>query len=88
MSSKKRTVLNNVKIFDIANKGQAIAKFNERVILVDKGVPGDICDILVTKNDPVPISVSIAIMNSHTPKNIEANIPYFVNIPKVENIVP
>ena len=49
MSSKKRTVLNNVKIFDIANKGQAIAKFNERVILVDKGVPGDICDILVTK---------------------------------------
>ena len=51
MSSKKRTVLNNVKIFDIANKGQAIAKFNERVILVDKGVPGDICDILVTKKE-------------------------------------
>ena len=49
MSLKKRTILNNVKIFDIANKGQAIAKFNERVILVDKGVPGDICDILVTK---------------------------------------
>ncbi len=49
MSSKKRTIINNVKIFDIANKGQAIAKFNERVILVDKGVPGDICDILVTK---------------------------------------
>ena len=30
MSSKKRTKINNVKIFDIANKGQAIAKFNEK----------------------------------------------------------
>ena len=49
MGSKKKNIISNIKIFDIANKGQAIAKFNERVILVEKGVPGDICDILITK---------------------------------------
>ena len=51
MGKRKKTpiILENIKILDTANKGKSIAKHNERVIIVENGVPGDICDISVYK---------------------------------------
>tara|TARA_B100000902_G_scaffold399608_1_gene471325 strand:+ start:21566 stop:22978 length:1413 start_codon:yes stop_codon:yes gene_type:complete len=46
---KKNILLKNIEIIDIANKGKSIAKYNDRIILVNGGVPGDICDIKIFK---------------------------------------
>ena len=52
MSRKNRNkhiLLKNIKIIDTAHKGKSITKHEERVIIVEGGVPGDICDITVFK---------------------------------------
>ncbi|MBT4217711.1 MAG: 23S rRNA (uracil(1939)-C(5))-methyltransferase RlmD [Flavobacteriales bacterium] len=41
--------LENIEIIDTANKGKSLAKHDGRVIFVQGGVPGDICDITVFK---------------------------------------
>ena len=48
---KKKTpiIINNIKIIDTAYKGKAITKHEGKVIFVEGGVPGDICDIQVFK---------------------------------------
>ncbi len=49
MSKKEPVILEKVKIIDTANKGKSITKYQDRVIIVENGVPGDICDILIYK---------------------------------------
>ena len=46
---KEPVILEKVKIIDTANKGKSITKYQDRVIIVENGVPGDICDILIYK---------------------------------------
>ncbi|MBG66182.1 MAG: 23S rRNA (uracil(1939)-C(5))-methyltransferase RlmD [Flavobacteriales bacterium] len=46
---KKPVILEKVKIIDTANKGKSITKYQDRVIIVENGIPGDICDILIYK---------------------------------------
>jgi len=49
--SKRREpiFIKNIEIIDTANKGKSFARHDGRAIFVDKGVPGDICDIKVFK---------------------------------------
>ena len=46
---RKPLFLENIEIIDTANKGKSLAKHDGRVIFVQGGVPGDICDITVFK---------------------------------------
>ena len=46
---RKSIFFKNIEIIDTANKGKSIAKHDGRVIFVQGGVPGDICDITVFK---------------------------------------
>ena len=46
---RKPLFIENIKITDTANKGKSVAKHDGRVIFVQNGVPGDICDITVFK---------------------------------------
>ena len=46
---RKPIFLENIEIIDTANKGKSLAKHDGRVIFVQGGVPGDICDITVFK---------------------------------------
>jgi 23S rRNA (uracil1939-C5)-methyltransferase len=39
----------NVEVVDIADKGKAIARVNEQVVIIDHAVPGDIVDIQVIR---------------------------------------
>ena len=41
----KSIFLEKIEIIDTASKGKSVAKYNERAIFVQGGVPGDICDI-------------------------------------------
>ena len=40
-------LIKNIEIIDTANKGRSVAKYDGRAIFINKGVPGDICDIKV-----------------------------------------
>tara|TARA_B100000902_G_scaffold399422_1_gene470186 strand:- start:1730 stop:3139 length:1410 start_codon:yes stop_codon:yes gene_type:complete len=46
---KEPILLENIEIIDTAHKGKSIAKYNDRIIIIENGVPGDICDIIVYK---------------------------------------
>ena len=46
---RKPLFLENIEIIDTANKGKSVAKHDGRVVFVQGGVPGDICDITVFK---------------------------------------
>tara|TARA_B100001758_G_C18416776_1_gene620760 strand:+ start:3514 stop:4926 length:1413 start_codon:yes stop_codon:yes gene_type:complete len=46
---RKSIFLKNIEIIDTANKGRSIAKHEGRVVFVNGGVPGDICDITIFK---------------------------------------
>ena len=46
---RKPIFLENIEIIDTASKGKSLAKHEGRVIFVEEGVPGDICDIVVFK---------------------------------------
>lgn len=51
MSKKnKKTVLEGILITDYAAEGKALAKVNGKVIFVSGAVPGDLADVLLTKN--------------------------------------
>ena len=46
---RKNISLENIEIIDTANKGKSVAKHDGRIIFVNGGVPGDICNITVFK---------------------------------------
>lgn len=39
----------NIEVLDIADKGKAIARINEQVIIIDHAVPGDVIDVQVIR---------------------------------------
>ena len=51
MSKKnKKTVLEGLLITDYAAEGKALAKLDGKVIFISGAVPGDVADVLLTKN--------------------------------------
>lgn len=46
---KKLPIFENVTIIDAGAEGKAVAKVNEMVLFVNGGIPGDICNIQITK---------------------------------------
>jgi 23S rRNA (uracil1939-C5)-methyltransferase len=46
----KKSVLQNLPVTDYAAEGKAVARINGKVVFVEGAVPGDIADVLVTKN--------------------------------------
>ncbi|MBL4585709.1 MAG: 23S rRNA (uracil(1939)-C(5))-methyltransferase RlmD [Flavobacteriales bacterium] len=49
MGRRKKKVVENVTILDIADKGRALARIDDVVTFVSGVVPGDVCDILIRK---------------------------------------
>ncbi len=48
-SRKKKPLLENLEIIDVAAEGKAIGKVDERVVFVTKTIPGDVVDVQVTR---------------------------------------
>lgn len=47
---KQRIILENILVTDYAAEGKALAKTEGKVIFISGAVPGDVADILITKN--------------------------------------
>ena len=53
MSRKKpfeRITIQNIEITEAAAEGKALARHDNMVIFVNNAVPGDVCDIQITRN--------------------------------------
>ena len=48
-SRKKKPLLENLEIIDVAAEGKAIGRVDDRVVFVTKTIPGDIVDVQVTR---------------------------------------
>ncbi len=46
----KRIVIENLPVTDYAAEGKAIGRLNGKVIFVEAVMPGDVVDVLITKN--------------------------------------
>jgi 23S rRNA (uracil1939-C5)-methyltransferase len=47
---KKRIILENILVTDYAAEGKALARLDGKVIFISGAVPGDVADVLLTKN--------------------------------------
>ncbi len=47
--NRKKRVVENVTILDIADKGKALARIDDVVTFVTGVVPGDVCDIMIKR---------------------------------------
>jgi 23S rRNA (uracil1939-C5)-methyltransferase len=47
---KTQKLIENLLITDIADKGQALGKADDKVVFVDKAIPGDVVDVLITRS--------------------------------------
>ena len=74
---KKIILLKNIEIIDTANKGKSIAKHDGRVIFVDKGVPGDICDIIVYNRRKKFWQARIEKINEYSKKRNQPKCEHF-----------
>ena len=74
---RKPILINNIEIIDTANKGRSVAKHDGRAIFVDKGVPGDICDIKVFKRRKKFWEASIEKFHAYSNKRTQPKCSHF-----------
>ena len=48
--ARKRKILENLKIVDVGAKATGVAKHEGKVVFVENAIPGDVVDVLLTKN--------------------------------------
>ena len=74
---RKPLFLENIEIIDTANKGKSIAKYDGRVIFVEGGVPGDICDITIFKRKRKFWEARIDKIHTYSKKRVDPKCEHF-----------
>ncbi|MCF8278600.1 MAG: 23S rRNA (uracil(1939)-C(5))-methyltransferase RlmD [Flavobacteriales bacterium] len=77
MGRRRKEILENVTITDIADKGQALARVNEMVVFVTGVVPGDVCDIQIKRKRKNYAEGHVMKIKELSPIRIEAKCRYF-----------
>jgi 23S rRNA (uracil1939-C5)-methyltransferase len=74
---RKHISIENIEIIDTANKGKSVAKHDGRIIFVQGGVPGDICDITVFKRRKKYWEARIDVIKEKSKNRIEPKCEHF-----------
>jgi 23S rRNA (uracil1939-C5)-methyltransferase len=77
MGRRRKQVLENVTILDIADKGQAIGRVDEMVVFVKGVVPGDVCDIQIKRKRKNYAEGYVTKIKELSPIRIDAKCKYF-----------
>lgn len=77
MGRRRKQVLEDVTILDIADKGQALARVNEMVVFVTGVVPGDVCDIQIKRKRKNYAEGYVLKIKKLSPIRIDAKCRYF-----------
>ena len=70
-------LIENIEIIDTASKGKSVAKHDGRVIFVQGGVPGDVCDITVFKRRKKYWEARIEKIHTYSEKRTEPKCEHF-----------
>lgn len=74
---RKKPILEDVTILDIADKGQAIGRVDEMVVFVKGVVPGDVCDIQIKRKRKNYAEGYVTKIKELSSIRIEAKCKYF-----------
>lgn len=74
---KKRIILKNVEVADYAAEGKCISKVDGKAIFISKAVPGDIVDVLLSKNKKDWAEGSPIRFEKYSEKRVEAFCSHF-----------
>ena len=74
---RKHIYIENIEIIDTANKGKSVAKHDGRIIFVQGGVPGDICNITVFKRRKKYWEARIDTIKEKSKNRIEPECEHF-----------
>ena len=75
----KSIFLEKIEIIDTASKGKSVAKYNERAIFVQGGVPGDICDITIFKRRKKYWEAKIEKIHTYSERRAKPKCEHFEN---------
>ena len=67
-----------IKIFDLDHKGNGIGKIDNKIVFVPKSIPGDICDISITKTYKKYNIGKINKIITQSEKRIKTLCPYYL----------
>lgn len=70
-------IFENVEIIDAGSEGKAVAKVDEMVLFIAGGIPGDICDVQVTKKKKSFMEGRILKLHKHSEKRQKAFCAHF-----------
>jgi 23S rRNA (uracil1939-C5)-methyltransferase len=45
----KHEIINDILVTDIADEGRAVGRIDNKIIFLDKAIPGDVADVIITK---------------------------------------
>jgi 23S rRNA (uracil1939-C5)-methyltransferase len=74
---KKRIILENILVTDYAAEGKALAKIDGKVIFISGAVPGDVADILITKNKKDWAEGRVQQINEYSKERVDAFCKHF-----------
>ena len=77
MGRRRKQILEDVTILDIADKGQAIGRVNEMVVFVKGVVPGDVCDIQIKRKRKNYAEGYVTKIKELSPIRIDPKCAYF-----------
>ena len=67
----KKVVLENISVTDYAAEGKALAKVDGKVIFISGAVPGDVADIMLTKNKKDWAEARVTKISSYSTERVE-----------------
>jgi 23S rRNA (uracil1939-C5)-methyltransferase len=70
-------IINDVSVTDIANEGKAVGKIDNRVVFLDKAVPGDVVDVLITKKKKSYFEGRVVAVKTFSPLRTEPFCEHF-----------
>jgi len=73
----KNLVLENLQIIDAASEGKSIAKYNDKVVFIPFGMPGDIVDVQTTRNKRNYYEAKILKFHSKSENRVEPKCEHF-----------
>lgn len=74
---QEKIFLNNISIIDIAEEGKGVAKQDELVLFIEKGVPGDVVDVELHKKKKNFAEGRVVHIVEASPYRVEPFCPHF-----------
>ncbi len=77
MGRRKKKIVNNLEIIDLAAEGKAIGKHEGKVIFVGGAIPGDVVDVRLSRVKKTHAEGTILAFKSYSEERIDAECDHF-----------